>query len=182
MDRGDRGINEATQQRLRNIALLLLDVDGVLTDGRIVYTGAETESKYFNVKDGLGLKMLMRAGIGAGIVTARSSSALTRRCRELGIIHLYDDVPDKGAVLQDILLETGLDSPDRVAFVGDDLPDIPLLKKVGLPLSVADARPEVQALAALVTTARGGHGAVREICETILRAQDKWAEALAHYH
>lgn len=173
--------DDTARLRLRKIKLLLLDVDGVLTDGRIIYTGSAAESKYFNVKDGLGLKMLMQSGVMTGIVTARSSKALTRRCRELGIVHLYDDVWDKGALLSDIMAETSLSSAEEVAFVGDDLPDIPLLKKVGLPMTVADAHPEVRALAALVTEAKGGHGAVREICEAILRAQDNWEEALDRY-
>ncbi|MFP4040658.1 MAG: KdsC family phosphatase [Desulfosudaceae bacterium] len=173
--------DDTTRLRLRKIKLLLLDVDGVLTDGRIIYTGPAAESKYFNVKDGLGLKMLMQSGVMTGIVTARSSKALTRRCRELGIVHLYEDVRDKGALLPDIMVETSVSSAEEVAFVGDDLPDIPLLKKVGLPMTVADAHPEVRALAALVTGAKGGHGAVREICEAILRAQDNWEEALDRY-
>jgi len=171
----------ADQTLFAGIKLLLLDVDGVLTDGNIIYTGSKLETKVFSVQDGLGLKMLMSVGLRVGIVTGRSSSALIRRCRELGIAHVHDDVWDKGARLDDILLETGLASPREAAFVGDDLPDISLLKKVGLPIAVANAHPEVKKVAAMVTTARGGHGAVREVCEALLQAQGLWERAMASY-
>jgi 3-deoxy-D-manno-octulosonate 8-phosphate phosphatase (KDO 8-P phosphatase) len=163
------------------IKLLLLDVDGVLTDGGISYSGSETETKTFSVRDGLGIKMLMSAGLQVGIVTGRTSPALSRRCRELGITCLYDDVWDKGLTLAPIMTETGIESPRQVAFAGDDLPDIPLLKKVGLPIAVANAHPEVKKVAAVVTAAEGGRGAVREICENLLRAQGLWPQVLAAY-
>jgi len=164
-----------------DIKLLLLDVDGVLTDGSISYTGPELETKTFSVKDGLGIRMLINAGLKIGIVTGRSSAALERRCSELGITCVYDGVRDKGALLNDILSETGISSPREVAFVGDDLPDIPLLKKIGLPIAVADAHPNVKDVAAAVTSAGGGRGAVREICEALLKAQGLWHQAVAAY-
>ncbi len=171
----------ADQKLFIDIQLLLLDVDGVLTDGSISYTGAEMEAKTFSVKDGLGIKMLINAGLKVGIVSAKSSAALLRRCRELGITCVYGDVRDKGSVLNDILSETGVASPRQVAFVGDDLPDIRLLKKVGLPIAVADAHPEVKKVAAAVTSAEGGRGAVREICELLLKAQGLWSRTVAGY-
>ena len=123
---------------LKNIQMLLLDVDGVLTDGRIVYASGGDEMKAFNAKDGLGIRMLQAAGIQIGIVTGRSSPALNRRCEELGIRHLYDGVADKEAVLSQIAAETGIRS-QAMAFVGDDLPDCPLMRAVGVPIAVADA-------------------------------------------
>ncbi len=164
-----------------DIRLLLLDVDGVLTDGGITYTEMESESKTFCVKDGLGIKMLTAAGLQVGIVTGRSSAALLRRCRELGIDRVYDDVGDKGALLPEILADTGVSAARQVAFIGDDLPDIPLLKKVGLPIAVADAHPEVKKVAALVTFAKGGRGAVREVCEMLLNAQGLWQQVLSRF-
>lgn len=171
----------ADQTLFADIKLLLLDVDGVLTDGSISYTGPDLETKTFSVKDGLGIRMLINAGLQVGIVTGRSSAALLRRCRELGITCVYDDVRDKGALLNDILSETGGVSPREVAFMGDDLPDIPLLKKVGLPIAVANAHPEVKNTAMVITSAEGGRGAVREICEILLNAQGHWRKALAVY-
>lgn len=172
----------ATDQSLfTGIKLLLLDVDGVLTDGTISYTGADLESKTFNVKDGLGIRMLISAGIQVAVVTGRSSAALVRRCRELGITPVYEGIGDKGVLLYDILKATSVDSPLAVAFIGDDLPDIPLLKKVGLPIAVADAHPEVKRAARIVTSAGGGRGAVREICELILKGRGLWHRATAAY-
>ncbi len=166
---------------MTDIRLLLLDVDGVLTDGRITYTGTDQEAKSFCVKDGLGIKMLINSGIQVAIVTGRSSEALLRRCRELGIDLVYDGVRDKGVLLDQILAETGVASPREVAFMGDDLPDIPLLKKIGLPIAVADAHPEVKNAAELITSAEGGRGAVREVCEKMLHAQDLWRRATAAF-
>ncbi len=159
--------------RAEHIDVLLLDVDGVLTDGRIVYGENGVETKSFNVKDGLGLRLLMAAGINVGIVTGRSSKALYRRCEDLGIIHIYDGVKDKAGVLDTICKRLDVD-PASVAFMGDDLPDIALMTRVGLAIAVADAHKNVRAIADVVTTARGGAGAVREICETILKSKGLW--------
>lgn len=163
---------------MKRIRLVLLDVDGVLTTGEIVYTGAELETKTFNVRDGLGIRLLMRAGIGVGIVTGRRSAALDRRCSELGITLVFDGVSDKGAVLDEILSKTGL-SVDEVAFMGDDLPDISLMRRVGFGVAVADAAEQVKHAADIVTGKKGGCGAVRELAESILRANDIWDELIA---
>ncbi|NOY69764.1 MAG: HAD hydrolase family protein [Deltaproteobacteria bacterium] len=163
---------------MKRIRLVLLDVDGVLTTGGIAYTGSELETKVFNVKDGLGIRLLMRAGIGVGIVTGRRSAALDRRCSELGIKLMFDGVSDKGAVLAQVLSATGL-SVDEVAFMGDDLPDIPLLRKVGFGVAVADAAEQVKHAADIVTEKNGGCGAVRELSESILRAKGVWDELIA---
>lgn len=162
---------------LGSIKLLLLDVDGVLTDGRIIYGDGEMEAKAFHAKDGLGIRMIQGAGVSVGVVTGRTSAALKRRCDELGIHLMYDGVKDKGVVLSPILAATGLSSHE-VAFVGDDLPDIPLLKQVGAAIAVADAHELVKRHAHLVTRRKGGHGAVREVCEEILKASDLWEKTL----
>jgi 3-deoxy-D-manno-octulosonate 8-phosphate phosphatase (KDO 8-P phosphatase) len=160
-------------QRLQSIQLLLLDVDGVMTDGRIIYDAEGNEIKSFNVKDGLGIRLLIEAGIQVGIITGRGSNALRHRCKNLGIDLLYEHTLDKKKVLFEILEKTHF-SVNQVAFMGDDLPDIPLLKEVAVGISVANAASEVIAAADMVTHNPGGDGAVREICEAILKAKNQW--------
>lgn len=168
------------ETRLARVRLLLLDVDGVLTDGRLFY-GAEGEAlKAFHVRDGLGLRLAMAAGIRVGIVTGRRGPALAARCRDLDITLIFDGVRDKAAVLDTVAAHTGL-SPDRMAFVGDDLPDLPLMARVGLAVAVADAEPELRRQAHLVTLRPGGGGAVREVCRRLLEAQGHWP-AIARAH
>lgn len=161
------------QQRCSSIVLLLLDVDGVLTDGSIIYSDSGTELKAFHVRDGSGLKMWQRAGKKAGIITGRSSAVVERRAAELGLSMVVQGSADKGADLDRILAMEKL-TADEVCFVGDDLPDVPALRMCGLAAAVADACPEVRQLAHYVTRASGGRGAVREVIELILRGQGKW--------
>ena len=161
------------QSKLKLIKLLLLDVDGVLTNGQITYASGNVETKSFNVKDGLGIRLLQSAGIQIGIVTGRTSEALLHRCADLGITMIYDGVKAKGDLLDAILSVTGF-SAHEVAFVGDDLPDIPLLRKVGISIAVADAHELVKKNADMVTFNKGGEGAVREVCERILEALNLW--------
>jgi len=161
------------QSKLNLIKLLLLDVDGVLTNGQIVYGNGNLETKSFNVKDGLGLRLLQSAGIKVGIVTGRTSEALLHRCMDLGITMIYDGVKAKGDLLDPILSASGF-LAHEVAFIGDDLPDIPLLKKVGVSIAVADAHDLVKKTADMVTIKKGGAGAVREVCEQILEAKGLW--------
>ena len=167
--------------RLQKIKLLLLDVDGVLTGGHIIYSGAAAgsgfETKIFNVKDGLGIKLLQSAGIDVGIVTGRTSEALLCRCRDLGITMIYDGVKAKGEVFDTILSSENL-CPEAVAFAGDDLPDLSLMKKVGVSIAVADAHDAVKNKADIVTRRNGGDGAVREICEMILDARNLLEEII----
>jgi 3-deoxy-D-manno-octulosonate 8-phosphate phosphatase (KDO 8-P phosphatase) len=158
---------------LKQIKLLLLDVDGVLTDGGIVYDSQGSETKAFDVRDGLGIKLLVQSGIAVGIVTGRRSAALSHRCRDLGIDMVFDAVADKASVLQEALERTGV-RVHEVAFVGDDLPDLPLMRRVGVAIAVADAHEMVRAVALLITRAPGGRGAVREVCEQILKSQGLW--------
>jgi 3-deoxy-D-manno-octulosonate 8-phosphate phosphatase (KDO 8-P phosphatase) len=162
---------------LKSVKLLLLDADGVLTRGEIVYADDAAEIKIFNVRDGLGLRLLMAAGIGVGIVTGRRSRALSHRCANLGITHLYDAVSDKAALLGHICREMRV-SPAETAFIADDLPDLALMARVGTPIAVADAHELVKARALYQTRAKGGAGAVREACEAILKAQGLWSETL----
>jgi 3-deoxy-D-manno-octulosonate 8-phosphate phosphatase (KDO 8-P phosphatase) len=171
---------ETMPDSLASIKLLLLDVDGVLTTGEVTYADSGEEIKAFSVKDGLGIRMAIENGIQVGIVTGRSSGALAHRCRNLGIDLLFDNVRDKAGKLAELTAQTGIDAA-RMAFVGDDLPDIPLMRRVGLSIAVADAVPEVVAAADMVTTANGGRGAVREICEALLKAQSKWESILERF-
>lgn len=164
-------------EQLARARLLLMDVDGVLTDGSVIYTGEDMQSMIFSVRDGLGLKMIRDAGILTGVITGRKSAALSRRVRELGLDVCFDGVSRKGALLDRILDETGV-SARETAFIGDDLPDIPVMRKVGIPIAVADARPEVKAVAAIITAAPGGKGAVREVCDGILQATGSWTDIL----
>jgi len=166
--------------KLASIKLLLLDVDGVLTDGGIIYQDDGSEIKQFNVKDGLGLRLLMDAEIQVGIVTGRRALALVHRCRNLGIKLIFDGITDKAAALYDILNQTGV-TADECAFVGDDLPDIGLMKRVGFSAAPADAHPHVRSVADLVTKAIGGNGAVREVSEAILMAKGLWEQALKRF-
>ncbi len=155
--------------------MLLLDVDGVLTAGQIIYEDDGRQIQIFNVKDGLGLRLLKEAGIKVGIITGRSSQALLHRCANLGIQMVFDGIRDKHSALKKIVEQTGI-ALDHICFVGDDLPDLPLMGRVGLSVAVADAHPLVQEAADMVTKARGGAGAVREVCEAILKAQDKFED------
>lgn len=166
--------------KLKTIKLLLLDVDGVLTDGGIIYNDNGTETKVFNVKDGLGIKLLLDAGVLLGIVTGRRSNALYSRCKDLGIDIVYDGIANKIDVLDALLDQTGV-SAEEVAFIGDDLPDLSLMKKIGLSIAVKDAHQTILDHADMVTSAKGGHGAVREACEAILKAKGLWKDILERF-
>ena len=159
---------------------LVLDVDGVLTDGKIVLTPGGDEIKEFHVRDGAGIKYWQRVGHRLAIISGRSSPAVMRRAEELGVAAVRLNAKDKAPALEEILRELGV-TPDRVAAVGDDLPDVPVLRRVAFPVAVADAVDEVRGLAAYVTQARGGYGAVREVIELILRKSGKWQRILERY-
>ncbi|MCM2265777.1 MAG: HAD family hydrolase, partial [Desulfuromonadales bacterium] len=161
------------QERLQKIRLLLLDVDGVMTDGRIIYDDHGGETKAFDVKDGHGIKLLQRAGIRVGIITGRQSTVVDRRAMELGIELVYQGAKDKLVPYRELLQRTGLDD-EQVAYVGDDLPDLPILRRVGFAATVADAVDEVKPYAHYVTQRAGGRGAVREICDLLLKETGRW--------
>ncbi|MGD8387340.1 MAG: HAD hydrolase family protein [Desulfobacteraceae bacterium] len=158
-----------------DIRLLVLDVDGVLTDGRILLDERGEEIKAFHVRDGYGLKRIMAAGVEVVLITGRSSGAVAQRAKELGIQEVHQGVEEKGALLDALMRERGLEER-HVCCMGDDLPDLPLLDKAGLAVAVADAVMEVRNAAALITKQRGGSGAVREVCEFILGAKGLWPE------
>ena len=159
--------------RLKQITLILLDVDGVLTAGQVIYNDSGQETKVFNVRDGLGIRLLIEAGLSVGIVTGRRSMALVHRCRNLGINLIKDGIRDKAAALEEILKETGV-AASATAFVGDDLPDLAIMRRVGVPIAVGDAHDRVKKAAIMTTRAMGGCGAVREISERILQARGDW--------
>ncbi|MFH2219383.1 MAG: HAD-IIIA family hydrolase [Pseudomonadota bacterium] len=173
-------VNSNLQQKLQNIRVLVLDVDGVLTDGRIIYNDDGVESKAFNVKDGLGIRLLMNAGIKVVVVTGRHSRALHHRCGNLGIDHIFEGITDKKRVIGSILELAGV-TREEIAFVGDDLIDLSLMRIVGVPIAVADAHEAVRERAEMVTSAKGGEGAVREVCEAILKARGLWETILERY-
>lgn len=165
---------------LKNIKLLLLDVDGVLTDGRITYNSDGTETKSFDVKDGHGLKMLQRAGISVGIITGRKSSIVEHRAQELGINILYQGALDKLVPFQEILEKHSVKA-DEIAYVGDDIVDLPILQRVGFSATVADALPEVKERVDYIAERAGGKAAVREICDLILKEAGLWDDVTAKY-
>lgn len=164
-----------------SVRLLLLDCDGVLTDGGVTWTENGIEQKTFNIRDGLGIKLWQRAGGQVGIITGRSSRVVHWRASELGIDFVRQGVGNKVAAAEELLDGNGFDWCD-VAFVGDDLPDLPVINRVGFGVAVADAVAEVRAAADLVTECRGGQGAVREIIERILQARGVWSELISRYH
>lgn len=168
------------EAKLRSIKLLLLDVDGVLTDGRITYDNRGNELKSFDVKDGHGLKLLQRAGITIGIITGRHSELVARRAAELGIEILYQGALRKLEPYLEIIKKLGLND-GQVAYVGDDLIDLPVLRRVGFSATVQDAHVEVLPLVDYVAQRPGGRGAVREICDLILKGGGHWEQVTSRY-
>jgi 3-deoxy-D-manno-octulosonate 8-phosphate phosphatase (KDO 8-P phosphatase) len=156
-----------------------MDCDGVLTDGRL-WLFEDGEQKAFHTHDGLGLSLLHRAGLKSGIITGRSSHAVARRATELGVEFVQQGDAEKTEAFDQVLKLAGVDE-NEVAFVGDDLPDVPLMQRSELAVAVANSRPEVISIAHYVTVAPGGRGAVREVIELILKAQGRWAELVDHY-
>ena len=165
---------------LANIKLLLLDVDGVLTDGGITYSDTGDQIKTFQSRDGFGIRLLLDSGIRVGIITGRKSKALEYRCENLGITLLFAGIKDKINAFDKIISQTGI-MPEQIAFVGDDLMDLPVMKRVGVSFCVPDACQEVKTHSDIITKKKAGHGAVREICELILKAKDLWDDILNKY-
>jgi 3-deoxy-D-manno-octulosonate 8-phosphate phosphatase (KDO 8-P phosphatase) len=166
--------------RAARIRLMIFDIDGVLTDGSLHY-GPEGEIfKTFNVLDGHGIKLLQQSGILTAIISARKSSIVERRAADLGVSHVQQGVHDKREVFEHLLAQTG-NTAENCGFIGDDVIDLPVLLRVGFAASVPNAHPEVQSRVHYVTKASGGAGAVRELCDFILRAQGKYEAALAQY-
>lgn len=165
------------RNKAKKIKLLLLDVDGVLTDGGIVIDHRGGDIKRFHVRDGHGIRLLLGAGIQVGLITGRYSKAVTLRARELGIRMVHQKVHDKVAVYRKIKRQTGL-KDEEIAYVGDDIVDLPLLRQVGLAMTVRDCSGDLERIVDYAASEEGGRGAVREIAELLLRAQGKWAKII----
>lgn len=168
------------RQKARKIKLLLLDVDGVLTDGVIIIDERGVESKRFDVRDGQGITLLKRAGVEVGFVSGRSSGAVRQRAGELGIKWVFQGIQNKAETYQRIKKRAGLND-EHIAYAGDDIVDMPILRAVGLAITVPDGWPGIRPAVDYVTEAAGGRGAVREIAELILTAQNRWKDLLDRY-
>ncbi len=172
-------------ERARPVRLVIFDVDGVLTDGRLSYSShpdapEKEQSKVFHSRDGLGMKLLMQAGLEIGIITARSSLAVARRMADLGVPHVHQGQQDKLATYQNMIEHLAL-SHEQVAYMGDDIIDLPVLRRVGFAATVADASEFMQSHCHFVSKHHSGQGAARELCEFILNAQGRWDETLAYF-
>ena len=167
-------------QKCRAIELILSDVDGVMTDGRVVYDNQGVESKAFHIRDGQGIRLWRNAGHPFGLITLRESNIVRIRAAELEIDILRQGVADKLATVEQIERELDIRA-EQICYLGDDLTDVPVLARVGLGVAVADACEEARTAAAYVTRAAGGAGAIRETIELILRAQGRWAEVVGPY-
>jgi 3-deoxy-D-manno-octulosonate 8-phosphate phosphatase (KDO 8-P phosphatase) len=163
----------ALRDKAKKIKLLLLDVDGVLTDGRIILDDRGVESKHFHVRDGQGIALLLGAGIEVGFISARSSRAVGRRAKELGVRLVRQSAGKKSEVYDQIKRERGLND-EQIAYVGDDIIDLGILRQAGLAVLVGDGCPDLASAVDWVTSSGGGKGAVREVAELLLRAQGKW--------
>jgi 3-deoxy-D-manno-octulosonate 8-phosphate phosphatase (KDO 8-P phosphatase) len=166
--------------KLKNIRLLLLDVDGVMTDGGIIYDASGLETKRFNVKDGHGIKMLQRYEVEVGIITGRTSIVVDNRARELGISLVYQGALKKLDRYEEVKQITGL-ADNQIAYMGDDVIDVPVLRRAGFSAAPLDGLSEVRAIVDYVTSSAGGCGAVREVCDHILKARGVWGEISARY-
>jgi len=173
-------ISGETVERARRVKLLITDIDGVMTDGRIVYSVYGDELKFFDVTDGFGISLLNRVGIKTVIITAKKSRIVKLRARDLRVAKAYAGFLDKRVPFNDVLKRFKIPA-EEICFIGDDLIDVPILKRVGFAVSVPNGMEEVKAIAHHITTKSGGRGAVREICELILKSQGKWDEATSRY-
>lgn len=176
--KGKVEVKVEVKEKAKLVRLLVLDVDGVMTDGRIIYTDGGEEVKAFDVRDGHGIRLLMKGGVDVAILTGRESKVVLHRANDLGIDAVYQGAKDKLHVFEEILKDRGLGYKD-VCYVGDDLIDRPVLKRAGFSISVPDANEELRSCVDYVTTRSAGRGAVREVCELILKAQGKWEDVTA---
>ncbi len=172
--------NKNIREIARDIKLLVLDVDGVLTDGSIILESNGNEIKAFYVRDGHGIKMLQKAGVEVAIITGRESRVVEIRAQELGITELFQGRNEKILALESLKEKLGL-SNDEIAYIGDDVVDIPVLRRVGLPIAVKDADNEAKRDAVLITKNCGGRGAVREVCDLILKSKGLWKSIMREY-
>jgi 3-deoxy-D-manno-octulosonate 8-phosphate phosphatase (KDO 8-P phosphatase) len=177
-------MNGDVTQRASKIRLLLMDVDGVLTDGKLYNVpapdGSMAETKGFDSQDGIALQWLNRLGIAGGVISGRVSPATTERAKQVKFKYVYQGHTEKIPILQEILADAKIDASE-VAYIGDDFTDVVVMRRVGLAIATANARPEVKPVAHYVTQAAGGQGAVREVVELLLKAQGRWDEILKQY-
>jgi 3-deoxy-D-manno-octulosonate 8-phosphate phosphatase (KDO 8-P phosphatase) len=166
--------------RARLIKLLLMDCDGVLTDGLLWLTENDDEQKAFHARDGQGISLIHRAGLRTGIISGRKSTAVERRAHDLKMAYVHQFAKDKIKALEEIITAAAV-SAEECAFIGDDLADIAPMRRVGLAVAVADAVEETKQAAHYVTHLKGGRGAVREVCELILKSQGRWEELMKHF-
>ena len=169
-----------TEDRCKKIELILSDVDGVLTDGGLIFDNQGVEIKRFHVRDGLGIKLWRRAGFKFGVLTARTSHIVKLRTTELGVDIVRQGFEEKLSIAQEVTNELGL-TDEQVCYIGDDLPDLPVMRSVGLAIAVADACDEVRAIAHLATKLPGGQGAVREAVEHVLKVKGVWGDLIRKY-
>ncbi|MEW6170596.1 MAG: HAD-IIIA family hydrolase [Candidatus Omnitrophota bacterium] len=169
------------EERAKKIKLLLLDVDGVLTDGRIIYDSRGHELKFFDVHDGLGVYLLKKQGIKTILITAKGSGAIRPRARDMQVEAVYENITPKSIVYEKIIKKYNLKDKE-ICFVGDDFVDLCVMEKVGFAIAVSNACPEIKEVSHYVTQKEGGRGAVREVAELILKTQDKWYKAIEPYH
>ncbi len=172
--------NELLLEKARRIKMLMMDADGVLTNGQIIYSNKGDELKAFDVKDGFGIRLAHRVGIKTAIITGRISQVIMRRAKELEIEEVHQNAFVKGETYQKILSRCGLQH-EQVAYMGDDLVDLPVMRRVGFSIAVPEATEEVKQQADYITHHSAGQGAVREVVELILKAQDLWAKATQRY-
>lgn len=171
---------EEILEKAKKVKILITDVDGVLTDGRIIYDSDGRELKFFHVRDGHGIKLLVSNGVEVGIITGRNSSIVDKRAKELGINYVIQNAHNKGKIIDNFLKEKSYKT-EEICYVGDDIVDLPVFMKVGLRITVPDAPIEVQRYADYITLNYAGRGAIREVCEIILRAKGLWDRILNSY-
>jgi len=172
--------NPAVIEKAKQIKLLLLDVDGILTDGKLYFSNSGDEMKAFNILDGHGIKMLQESGVAVGIVTGRESQLVAKRANDLGITIVIQGSKDKSEAVRHIAQQQHV-TKEQIAFMGDDYPDLPAMKVSGLTLTVANAHPAVAERVDWQSTSKGGEGAVREACDMIMKAQGHYDAALQQY-
>ncbi len=173
-------LKEELKQTAKKVKLLMLDVDGVLTDGRIIYDSRGHDMKFFDVHDGMGVYLLKKAGIPTILITAKGSKAIRPRAKDMQADEVLEDISPKSSALDKILKKYKV-NVDEICFVGDDLVDLCLMKRVGFPVAVFNACPEIKQNASYITLREGGRGAVREVAELILKAKGKWQEMVGLY-
>lgn len=173
-------MTDTLKAKLANIRLLVMDVDGVLTDGTIIVNADGAETKQFNVLDGHGIRLWKRAGLDLALISGRASAPTQRRADQLEIEHVFQDCHDKLPVLKSLLEELKL-TPEQVAYIGDDLPDLPVLRYVGFSVAVANSVEQLKQNADYTTSCPGGKGAVREVIEFILKSTDRWDALMERY-